>query len=288
MGKTPCDRTLVSRRLSDACIDNDQMKRMERKIQSLEKIVNSLTVDVRDLREIVVAMNGEAASGGPIRRPTTGRDAPNVDVEIYWSDNMDDSGKTQDPRKALDRSEKNMLPLNVSAVSSDSHSAFPTKTTQTKTKSSIPVRVNPGISQNIPPLHPPSFGNHVNGKSTKRMAHDAPQVRDAVVANMIRSAKEEGTSKRAIESVNAHNNDRSKPVGRSMSMINIPTNNLTTQMQRGQIEEKFDSLMKTTLGKMKVGASSHRNFSSKPTTPVITQNSRNKFGGSPLVASGRK
>ena len=184
------------------------------------------------------------ANGVTARKRLSNSDAPNVDVEMYWGERKE--------HPALDWSEQTVIPTDKSMMSSTlNRMPIPAGRPPSSFKNSVKIRsenkrIIPGMSQNIPPIHPPSSGSRAIKKSTKR---SIPQ--------------SQGENAIPAASDNA--------LGATKSMASSPTDNLASQMQRVQQGETFDTLMQITMEKMKFGDSCSKNSGSsfswpKPTT----------------------
>ena len=263
--------------------DDERMERMEREIRSLKGLVASLRFEIRDLREFVVRAgdskhggysdgvprvapnvdagmhagerkdeldasdrtgekgHGGHASGVPARRRSSISDSPNVDVELYWGERKDDldaSDRTEEKRHpGLDWSEKTVIPTDTSLMSSTSGMRNPMPVPTKRPPSSLrnggnkrsqSKRIIPGMSQNIPFIHPPSSSIRASRKPNARSTQGMTQSRDG-------GAMPEAASDNAM--------GVTKPM--------VPADNLATQMQRVQQVEKFDTLIQTTMEKIK-------------------------------------
>ena len=182
--------------------------------------------------------HGGHASGVPASRHSSISDAPNVDVELYWGERKDDldaSDRAEVERHpGLDWSEKTVIPTDTSMMFSTSGMRNPMPLPARRPPSSLRNGVNkreskriiPGMSQNIPFIHPPSSTSRASRKPNARSTQGMPQSRDA-------DAMPEAAS----------DNDNAMGVTKPM----MPGDNLATQMQRVQQVEKFDTLIQTTM-----------------------------------------
>jgi len=207
---------------------------------------------------------GGHASGVPTRRHSSISDAPNVDVELYWGEKKDDldaSDRTEEKRHpGLDWSEKTVIPTDTSMMSSTAGMLNAMPVPARRPPSSLrnggkkrieSMRVIPGMSQNIPLIHPPSSTSRASRKPNRRSTQDMPQSRDA-------DAMPEAASENAM--------GVTKPM--------TPVDNLATQMQRVQQVEKFDTLIQTTMEKITSGDAGSKNSGGRVSWPKPVQRNR--------------
>ena len=207
---------------------------------------------------------GGHASGVPARRHSSISDAPNVDVELYWGERKDDldaSDRTEEKRHpGLDWSEKTVIPTDTSMMSSTAGMRNPMPVLARRPPSSLrngekkkseSKRVIPGMSQNIPFIHPPSSTSRASRKPNARSTQGMPQSRDA-------DAMPEAASENAM--------GVAKPM--------TPADNLATQMQRVQQVEKFDTLIQTTMEKITSGDAGSKNSGGRVSWPKQVQRNR--------------
>ena len=215
---------------------------LESELRSLKLLVNSLRAEVRDLREIVMhgghLINGDVSAGGPIRRMTPESDAPNVDVEMYWSEKNDNLDESKEETSKLKK--ETVSPLDLSELSS----SFRDQITLTKSMSSNLRKSTTGVSQHIPPFHPRT-------QPSSRRLTIPPQTRQTIQQSQIgvltvRDSFQIGTSKSTFcEPNGTHKSDRPSQPGHMMSILKAPT--------YGQKDEQLDSQKKISMAKTKVG-----------------------------------
>lgn len=209
----------------------DPMMRMESELRSLKLLVNSLRAEVRDLSEIVI--NRDVSSGGPIKQHTPESDAPNFDVEMYWSekkDNLDELGIKEKTNKLK---KETASPLDLSELSSNSRDRI----MWTKSESSNLRKSTTGVSQHIPPVHPRT-------QPSSRRLTLPPQTRHTDILPVCDSFR--------IGANGTHKSDRPSKPG-TTSILKVPTYNSTTQNQHEQKDVQLDARKKSSKAKIKVG-----------------------------------
>jgi hypothetical protein len=247
--------------------EEERLKRMEREILSLKGLVASLRIEVRDLRDSLGnkgnAKFGNISNGVPAKmrfsnsssdaaflsgsdrtegyengalRESLISDAPTVDVEMYWGDGKGDSKESV--RTTVIQTERSNKPLTLRMQPAE---GLPSSLRNGGKMNSKTKRIVPGISQNIPPIHPPSTGSRASRRSTKQLDHGAPQSRNG---NAIPAASDNAT-------------------GMRKSILYTPTENLATQMQRVQQVTTFDTLIQTAIEKITTGDTGSKNSGSK-------------------------
>jgi hypothetical protein len=235
---------LSSRAVSDNDEDNvvfnelmtDPMMRLESELRSLKLLVNSLRAEVRDLREIVMHGGHLINGDGPIRRMTPESDAPNVDVEMYWSEKNDNLDESKEETSKLKK--ETTSPLDLSELSS----SFRDQILLTKSMSSNLRKSTTGVSQHIPPIHPRT-------QPSSRRLTIPPQTRQTIQQSQIgvltvRDSFQIGTSKSTFcEPNGTHKSDRPSQPGRMMSILKAPT--------YGQKDEQLDYKRRSVWQKLK-------------------------------------
>lgn len=208
---------------------------LESELRSLKLLVNSLRAEVRDLREIVMHGGHLINGDGLIRRITPESDAPNVDVEMYWSEKNDNLDETKE-----EKGKETVSSLDLSELSS----SFRDQITLTKSMSSNLRKSTTGVSQHIPPIHPRT-------QPSSRRLTIPPQTRQTIQQSQIgvltvRDSFQIGPSKSTFcEPNGTHKSDRPSQPGRTMSILKAPT--------YGQKDEQLDSQKKISMAKTKVG-----------------------------------
>eukprot|EP00571_Detonula_confervacea_P003074 CAMPEP_0172317736 /NCGR_PEP_ID=MMETSP1058-20130122/32556_1 /TAXON_ID=83371 /ORGANISM="Detonula confervacea, Strain CCMP 353" /LENGTH=816 /DNA_ID=CAMNT_0013032363 /DNA_START=241 /DNA_END=2691 /DNA_ORIENTATION=- len=221
--------------------DEQRMKRMEREIQSLKKLVDSMRTEIQDLKEVK-----QRGSNGLLRRSlydsTVNDDVPNVDVEMYWGEKKDQdaSDRTGTSRKSSIAGMTKPPPSAPSSAPKRSPSLVP-RHPPPSLRASKTVRIQPkksvGVSQNIPPVHPSSVKPP---RRTRTLHRGMPPPRFEQTMSVVPDD----------ESIEVK-----KPI------TNGANNNLASQMQQVNREEKFDILMQIT--KERLGSESGSHTSSR-------------------------
>ncbi|KAL9186520.1 hypothetical protein ACHAXT_005758 [Thalassiosira profunda] len=194
--------------------EGQRMKRMEGEIWSLKQTVDSLRLEVQELRNII------HATQPPQYDPTPNDDVPNVDVEWYHRETEegdDDEDGTFQPSDTFQHSNAS---LGIRKPKASAAPPGPNQPPQlTAKRSSPPTRTtNRGMSQNIPAIHP-------GARKIQSMYRSMPQGR-------------------AGQGSPPATNARSKA---AQSMTTGTNDNLASQMQQVEREETFDALMQTTM-----------------------------------------
>ncbi|KAL9186142.1 hypothetical protein ACHAXT_005380 [Thalassiosira profunda] len=195
--------------------DGQRIKRMEGEIWSLKQTVDSLRLEVQELRNIIHASQPPAQYD-----PSPNDDVPNVDVEWYHRETEDGDDDEDGTFQPLDTFQHSNASLGIRKPKALAAPPGPKQPPQlTAKRSSPPTRTNNrGMSQNIPSIHP-------GARKSQSMHRSMPH-----------SETGEGTP----PMINARSGV-AKPVTAGTS------DNLASQMQQVEREETFDALMQTTM-----------------------------------------
>jgi hypothetical protein len=183
-----------------------------------------------------LSASGRTQYENGIHRQSLTSDAPTVDVEMYWDERNVDSKESVRTTVIPTDASSTLSTIRIQPAEGPPSLLRNGGKMKSKTK-----RIVPGMSRNIPPIHPPSTGSRASSKSTKQFDHGAPQSR---YGNAIPGASDNA-------------------MGARKSILYTPADNLTTQMQRVQQGAKFDNLIQTALEKITTGDSSSKNSGSR-------------------------